>query len=642
MTYRINIPSRVALLAALLAFLFSTSGLQAQDVDASSFVHKNKMVGIKMAPGGIVVAPAAGSSLGKAGQNVGVNTVVNAPQQGLPNGLLGRSETIIASDPSGNFLVAGWNDAEGFCGAPYGAPCPAPAVPGLSGYAWSGDGGASWTDGGTPPTHTAGTDTWMTRGDPWFDNGGPGRKTFYYSNMAVPLVDNSLYGQTGLLIHRGKFTGKNFSFNNSTLIPPTNPTGADTYDKEAIAAGKTGGTKNMVAVSVTNFIEVLGTPQGGYGQIEVYTSFDQASSFANHGIVQADETLPSGAGVVNQGSAVVIGNNGDIYVAWERGWYFPVVGTPDTPQIVFAKSTDGGMTFTPRTVVSDISSAAFFPPPGYNRSNTNDFPRIAYASSDGDPHMGRIYVAYQDSRIANGGPQSVTGGFGNGDTDVYLRYSTDGGSSWSAGTLVASGTALQFWPAVDVQPDGTVDVVWYESSNGGMVDVYYAGSDDGGVTFGTPVKMTSAPTDWTTTTSNITPNFGDYIGISSIANRTFVCWGDASAFGYPSVYAAPIAWGTPKNPAHVSDIASSLELSQNYPNPFNPSTVISYNVLTSGTVTLKVFNVVGQEIATLVDGLHAAGSHRVEFDASQLDGGMYVYRLTTGDESVSRSMMLIK
>ncbi|MCB2204465.1 T9SS type A sorting domain-containing protein [bacterium] len=625
-----------------LLMLVTSFSVHAQDAGAATDVQLNKMVGIKYTPNGGVIDPAAGSSFGKIGRNVGVNTLVNAPQLPIPNGRLGRSETIIASDPSGTFLVAGWNDAEGFCGPPWNAPCAAPSVPGLSGYAWSGDGGQSWTDGGTPTPHMQNGATWITRGDPWFTTGGPGMKTYYYSNMSVPLVDNSAYGQTGLLIHRGSFKGKNFSFNNSVLIPPTKANGADTYDKEAITAGKNGGTKDMVAVSVTNFIEIFGLPQWGFGQIEVYTSSDRAGSFATHAIVQADEAVTANTGVVNQGSAVAIAPNGDICVAWERGWFYPLAGTPDAPQIVFAKSTDGGASFSPRTTVSDISSGAFFPPTGYNRSNTNDFPRMAIATGDDDPFQGRIYVAYQDSRIANGGPQSVTGGFGNGDTDVYLSWSSDGGATWSAGTLVAGGTHAQFWPAVDVQPDGTVDMVWYDNDGAGIVDVYYAGSEDGGVTFSTPMLVTSSSTDWTNTVANMTPNFGDYIGIASSANRTLACWGDGSAFGYPSVYSAVVAYGTPKNSARNGAVVRSLDLAQNYPNPFNPSTVISYNIASPGYVMLRVYNAVGQQVATLVDGLQSSGNHKIDFDASQLAGGMYMYRLTVGNESVSRSMMLIK
>src|SRR5258707_11374100 len=79
---------------------------------------------------------------------VGPNVRVNAPQS--PFGLLGRSETTVASAGNGNFLVAGWNDAQGFCGFPFGVRCTPPATPGVSGFGYSHDGGDTWTDGGQP------------------------------------------------------------------------------------------------------------------------------------------------------------------------------------------------------------------------------------------------------------------------------------------------------------------------------------------------------------------------------------------------------------------------------------------------------------------------------------------------------------
>lgn len=72
---------------------------------------------------------------------VGPNVQVNAPQQAFPNGLLGRSETTIAASNSGKLLLAGFNDAQGFCGPPFGAPCTPENPPGLSGFSFSTDGG---------------------------------------------------------------------------------------------------------------------------------------------------------------------------------------------------------------------------------------------------------------------------------------------------------------------------------------------------------------------------------------------------------------------------------------------------------------------------------------------------------------------
>ncbi len=83
-------------------------------------------------------------------------------------------------------------------------------------------------------------------------------------------------------------------------------------------------------------------------------------------------------------------------------------------------------------------------------------------------------------------------------------------------------------------------------------------------------------------------------------------------------------------------------LSQNYPNPFNPSTTIEYSLKQTNQTRLSVYNVAGQEVARLVDGMQQAGAHSVQFDASGLPSGMYFYRLESGNFTRSAKMILLK
>ncbi|TVR18768.1 MAG: T9SS C-terminal target domain-containing protein [Balneolaceae bacterium] len=91
-----------------------------------------------------------------------------------------------------------------------------------------------------------------------------------------------------------------------------------------------------------------------------------------------------------------------------------------------------------------------------------------------------------------------------------------------------------------------------------------------------------------------------------------------------------------------SEIPQTIELNQNYPNPFNSGTIINYRLPRSNFVTLEVFDLLGRRIATLADGFRDAGSYDVPFDASGLSSGVYIYRLITNNEVLSRKMVLIK
>jgi hypothetical protein len=85
-----------------------------------------------------------------------------------------------------------------------------------------------------------------------------------------------------------------------------------------------------------------------------------------------------------------------------------------------------------------------------------------------------------------------------------------------------------------------------------------------------------------------------------------------------------------------------FELAQNYPNPFNPNTTINFSIPQSSNVTLKIFNTLGQEVATLISENMESGVHTINFDASTLNSGIYFYRLDAGQYSEVRKMTLIK
>ncbi|MBE0570818.1 MAG: choice-of-anchor J domain-containing protein [Ignavibacteriaceae bacterium] len=89
-------------------------------------------------------------------------------------------------------------------------------------------------------------------------------------------------------------------------------------------------------------------------------------------------------------------------------------------------------------------------------------------------------------------------------------------------------------------------------------------------------------------------------------------------------------------------LPNTYSLSQNYPNPFNPTTSIKYSVLVDGLVNITIFNMLGEKVANLVNGIHKTGNYEVTFDAANLVSGMYIYRMESGSYVSVKKMMILK
>ncbi|MFC2092939.1 T9SS type A sorting domain-containing protein [Bacteroidota bacterium] len=93
---------------------------------------------------------------------------------------------------------------------------------------------------------------------------------------------------------------------------------------------------------------------------------------------------------------------------------------------------------------------------------------------------------------------------------------------------------------------------------------------------------------------------------------------------------------------NTNEMPSNYSLSQNYPNPFNPTTNISFNLPRDGAVSLKLYDIIGNEVKTLVEGKHNAGVYDIFVDGSDLSSGVYFYRLVAGDFTATKKMILTK
>lgn len=113
-----------------------------------------------------------------------------------------------------------------------------------------------------------------------------------------------------------------------------------------------------------------------------------------------------------------------------------------------------------------------------------------------------------------------------------------------------------------------------------------------------------------------------------------------------SVTSAEVSCGTnatnKRNPGieQIEPLEYSLE--SNYPNPFNPTTSISYSIKEMGLVTLKIFDVLGREVSVLVNEIKEPGKYSINFDASKLSSGVYIYYINAGSFTSSKKMILTK
>jgi hypothetical protein len=189
------------------------------------------------------------------------------------------------------------------------------------------------------------------------------------------------------------------------------------------------------------------------------------------------------------------------------------------------------------------------------------------------------------------------------------------------------------------QTTGYVYTVFYDrrATQGNATDVYVARSTDGGATF----------TNFKVSQSSFTPTssvfFGDYTCIAAHNRTIYPIWMrlDGSALSvWTAIINDTVAVSVPEGVGH----ASAFALYQNYPNPFNPSTMIRFNVSAREHVALKVFDMLGREITTLVDRIIEPGEHTVVFSAwdYQLSSGTYFYRMTAGSFAQTRKFILLE
>jgi hypothetical protein len=174
--------------------------------------------------------------------------------------------------------------------------------------------------------------------------------------------------------------------------------------------------------------------------------------------------------------------------------------------------------------------------------------------------------------------------------------------------------------------------------------VYGTGSPDGGVTWTEPKDITPG-TEFDASFASLADLVDDNLHLTYFSDPLA---GNAVRTNHPVIPVAVMYYqypaidlttGVREVPGLLPD---AYRLDQNYPNPFNPTTKIQYSIPASSFVTLKVFDVLGREIATLVNGEQGGGSYSADFNATNLADGPYFYRIQAGNFSETKKMMLLK
>ncbi len=530
--------------------------------------------------GSILAAEGHGGHDGH-GQDVGPNIQVNDPQQLPPNDFPTRSTISLATSGDGQRLLVGFEDYRGLCGPPFNNPACTPENPsGLSGFSFSTDGGTSWTDAGAiAPIGTQvavghpAVDV-MTSGEDDDSAHGPGRsdhrnhETFFYASRLQDVNGTAL----GVGVERGHFSAGTFVWDDAHVLSPPSVNAA--FSRQELAAAKDGSGAAYVIESAS--IGICNVPTAGFGQIEAWRTHDGGNTWQGPVVVSPEtaeiqdpnDPLCGSSGFLQVASAVAIGPRGEVYVAWQYGAHLDSNGNfSSASTIAFSRSLDGGRTFDPMRHLVDINSNRVNQPVGYAKSRMNDQPRVAVAMSG--KHRGRVYVAYYQP-VA---PVSTAITFQSlVSTQSYLVYSDDQGRTWSTpkilGPPVPPTRVKRFWPTVSLRSNGDVEVAYLESQetqlnpdptvvecnmptgagrrigpNTSLIDTYLIRSHDGGATFGAPVKISSQTSNWCTINFTfafgLLSNLGDYFGIGSAGDHTFVSWPDGRN-GFADVFFAAV------------------------------------------------------------------------------------------------------
>jgi hypothetical protein len=500
-----------------------------------------------------------------------VNTTTNVagPNVDISNLSGTQSETTIAINPTNSLnMIAGSNNLNGG---------------GITYAYWTKDGGTTWT-----------AVNLGEEGDPGIAFDRSGNAYFSYINLNF-----------GIGIKKSTDGGATWGAN----IKVAGNHGFGIQDKPAIAIGPDAvdNTKDRIYVawddnSAGDVVKVSSSGDGGVTWSTPLKISGKQNEFF---------------------TAPAVGPTGQFYLAWTD------FGTSGQSTILFSSSLDNGTTFSTPIVAATSTINTFIPNrytiPAQNSRGISPNPGLAVEESGSN--AGRIYLVYDTA---------VTGEHNN--TNVELIASDDGGVTWTA--LGANpvkvnddkGTASQFFPAMAIDPsNGTVDIAWYDTRNDSTkktVDVYFQDFSSAGVRNGSNVKVTTASSGETGSTSSF-DQFGDYIGIAASGGLAYPVWTDhrTGTSGGEEIYvdpplpmahttiAAPLTSATLRGdvngPSLSASVAASLQVAAGVESPAAVVVSAAPVAVSSRAVSagLSVADVALLPARPVPGGQHTGGSH---------------------------------
>jgi len=274
-------------------------------------------------------------------------------------------------------------------------------------------------------------------------------------------------------------------------------------------------------------------------------------------------------------------------------------------EIYYKRSIDGGISWGADTRLTNNTAASQDP---------------TVSVSDSSAAAG-VHVVWHDNR--------------DGNFEIYYKRSIDGGISWGADTRLTNNTAVSQNPSVSVS-GLVVHVVWYDTRDGNS-EIYYKRSTDGGSNWGVDTRLTNNPAA------------SQFPFLSVSGQVVHVVWQDSRDGNFEIYYKRDPTGNVVGINSISNEIPKEFSLSQNYPNPFNPMTHLEIacpparqGISKLGFVSLKVYDLLGKEVKTLVNENKPAGRYSVEFDGGDLSSGIYFYKLESGRFKQTKRMLLLK